>query len=206
MNKPIAVMFAAALASAPFAAHAQNSKPHEAYYITKEEVDTVNKTPGIDRTIRVMDIGNEHFSVGVIHRGPNTAAAPTAPATDTPACGTPEADPPKDLTAGLTHDKQTEGYYVISGEGVLVTGGHIVNGHMDPADSDVATILNGPTCRGVIGGADMVKRFVKTGDIVIVPPGVPHGWADVKDHVDYLSFRPSGDALPAGYVNPAIKK
>jgi hypothetical protein len=32
--------------------------------ITKEEVDTVSKQPGVDRTIRVIDIGPEHFSVG----------------------------------------------------------------------------------------------------------------------------------------------
>src|SRR5207244_91314 len=46
---------------------AQSGKP--ATYITKEEVDAVNKTPGVDRTIRVVDIGHEHYSVGIIHRG-----------------------------------------------------------------------------------------------------------------------------------------
>ena len=51
------------------------TKPTAAYYITKEEVDTVNKTPGVDRTIKVMDIGDQHFSVGIIHRGSTTAPA-----------------------------------------------------------------------------------------------------------------------------------
>jgi quercetin dioxygenase-like cupin family protein len=45
---------------------------------------------------------------------------------------------------------------------------------------------------------------VKVGDVVIVPPGVVHGWADVPDHVEYLSFRPSQSALKAGRVNPVI--
>src|ERR1700745_995328 len=43
--------------------------------ITKAEVDAVNATPGVDRTIRVVDIGNEHYSVGIIHRGATGAAA-----------------------------------------------------------------------------------------------------------------------------------
>jgi quercetin dioxygenase-like cupin family protein len=47
---------------------------------------------------------------------------------------------------------------------------------------------------------------VKAGDIIIIPAGVPHGWAEIPEHVDYLSFRPSARVLEAGYVNPALKK
>ena len=200
----IAIVVAVVLVTAAAIVRAQEKKPDAAYYITKEEIDTVNKTPGLDRTIAVVDIGDEHFAIGVIHRGPSTQ--PPAPATNTRPCGVTEANPAANLTAGLTHDEQTEGYYIISGEGTLVTGGHIVNGRTEPATAEVVTILNGPSCRGRIAGPDVVKRFVKTGDIVIIPPGVPHGWAEVKDHVDYLSFRPSGDLFTAGYVHPSIKK
>ena len=38
----------------------------------------------------------------------------------------------------------------------------------------------------------------------IVPPGVIHGWADIPDHVDYLSFRPSHGVMKNGWVNPTI--
>src|SRR5205807_3618165 len=57
-------------------------KPTAATYITDEEVKTVNATPGIDRTIKVVDIGPENFAVGVIHRGAPAArgAAPAAAA------------------------------------------------------------------------------------------------------------------------------
>jgi quercetin dioxygenase-like cupin family protein len=55
-------------------------------------------------------------------------------------------------------------------------------------------------------GPDVVKKVVKTGDIIIIPAGVPHGWTDIGDHVDYLSFRPSDHILEAGYVHPSIKK
>jgi uncharacterized RmlC-like cupin family protein len=66
--------------------------------------------------------------------------------------------------------------------------------------------LNGPSCSGRIEGADVVKRGVKTGDIIIIPAGVPHGWTDITDHVDYLSVRPDPDRVLKPYLNPALKK
>ena len=206
-----------ALILSPAVGFAQNKKPTAAYYITKEEVDTVNKQPGVDRTIRVYDIGDQHFSVGIIHRGKTGApAAPAAagaargaapaPNPATRPCGEAVTNPPADLGGGLYHDKQTEGYYIVSGSGVMITGGHIVNGRTSAPDAEVTTTLNGPSCSGRIGGSDVVKRSVKTGDIVIIPAGVPHGWAQIDDHVDYLSFRPSADILTVGYEHPSLKK
>ena len=49
-------------------------------------------------------------------------------------------------------------------------------------------------------------KVSQTGDIIIIPAGTPHGWSDIPDHVDYLSFRPSQRVLTAGYVHPSIKK
>ena len=218
MNKAILRVVGIALVLSPAVGFAQNKKPTAAYYITKEEVDTVNKTPGVDRTIKVMDIGDQHFSVGIIHRGSTTApaapaaaarpagAAPAAPPANTQPCGETMATVPPGLSSGLYHNKQTEGYYIVSGEGTIVTGGHIVNGRTSAPDAEVTTTLNGPSCSGRMAGNDVVKRFVKTGDIVIIPAGVPHGWAEIKEHVDYLSFRPSADILTVGYEHPAIKK
>src|SRR5438477_5895484 len=65
------ILITVVLSLAPAVAFAQT--PKAATYITDEEVKTVNATPGVDRTIRVVDIGNENFAVGVIHR-----AAPAA--------------------------------------------------------------------------------------------------------------------------------
>jgi hypothetical protein len=106
----------------------------------------------------------------------------------------------------IAHDQQTEGYLIVSGGGTLVTGGKIVNGRKSGPDNEVTTTLNGPSCSGTAVGADIVKKVVKTGDIIIIPAQVPHGWTDIGDHVDYLSFRPSARVLQAGYVNPALKK
>ena len=186
------------------AAAAFAQTPRAATYITAEEVQTVNRQPGIDRTIRVIDIGNENLAVGVIHRvsGGGRAFTPT-----TEPCGERLATTSADGTpGGVTHDSQTEGYLIVSGGGTLVTGGHIVNGNRYAPDNDVTRVLNGPSCSGTIAGADVVKRVVKTGDIIVIPAGVPHAWIDVTDHVDYLSFRPSDHALEAGYVHPSIRK
>jgi hypothetical protein len=190
--------------------------PKAATYITDEEVKTVNATPGIDRTIRVVDIGNENYAIGIIHRGASGGArgagagaargAGGAVAAPEP-CGEQSTAPPTGGTpGGIAHDSQTEGYLIVSGGGTLVTGGKIVNGRKSPPEGDVTKILNGPSCSGTMVGADVVKKVVKTGDIIIIPAGVPHGWTEITDHVDYLSFRPSARVLEAGYVHPSIKK
>jgi mannose-6-phosphate isomerase-like protein (cupin superfamily) len=205
------------------AATFSQSRPTAATYITDEEIKAVNATPGIDRTIRVVDIGNEHFAVGIIHRvaggaargtgagagaGRGAAAGGGRAAAGAPMpCGEQVSAPPAGATpGGITHDSQTEGYVIVSGSGTLVTGGRIVNGTKSAPDSAVTKELNGPSCSGLIAGSDVVKRTVKTGDIVIIPAGVPHGWIEITDHVDYLSLRPSDHVLESGYVHPAIKK
>jgi hypothetical protein len=198
----------------PGLAAAQAPKP--ATYITDEQVKTVNAGPGVDRQLVSVDIGKLNLAVGIIHRGsskapPTAASAPPAPAASAApvqACGEASAAPAAPGAAsGILHDHQTETYIIVSGSGTLVTGGHIVNGRKSAPDSQVTRVLNGPSCSGRIEGADVVKKVVKTGDIIIIPAGTPHGWSDIPDHVDYLSVRPDPDrVLPADYVNPALKK
>lgn len=214
MTKPIVSVCAALVVSASSLALAQSKMT--ATYITDEQVKAINAGPGIDRQIVSTDIGKLNLAVGIIHRGPTggTAAAgakPAAPATaQTPAepCGEKAATPPAPGSAsGISHEGQTETYIIVSGSGTLVTGGQIVNGRKSAPDSPVTRVLNGPSCSGVIAGADVVRKVVKTGDIIIIPAGVPHGWTDITDHVDYLSVRPDPDRLlPPNYVNPALKK
>jgi mannose-6-phosphate isomerase-like protein (cupin superfamily) len=221
MQRTFLRVLTVAFAFSPALASGQSSTGSKAaVYITAEEWNTVNKQPGTDRTIKVADIGSEHFSVGIIHRGATGAARGAgagagaaaggagrgaAPAGEP--CGMPASTPPPAGTpTGLSHDSQTEGYYIVSGGGTVVTGGHVVNGRKSAPDAEVTKLLNGPSCSGFMVGNDVVKRVVKTGDIIIIPAGVPHGWTDIGDHVDYLSFRPSDHILEAGYVHPSIKK
>jgi mannose-6-phosphate isomerase-like protein (cupin superfamily) len=178
--------------------------PAEATHITREEIELVNAAPGTDRNVRVVDIGHENFAIGVVHRGKtqngveldrarNRSAEPKS------SCGQPAANVPSDgLSGGITHDAQTEGYYILSGSGRMFTGGHLTNGrHHDLAE------LNGPTCIGTAHGYTMHDVYV--GDVVIIPAGVVHGWAEVPDHVDYLAFRPSPGILAAGWTHPVIR-
>jgi mannose-6-phosphate isomerase-like protein (cupin superfamily) len=211
----VGALAAVALSAVLVQERVQAQRASAATYITKEQVDIVNKQPGTDRTIRVLDIGHENFAVGIIHRGPTGAArgagaggggragggAQTAPPPEP--CGQ-AGTAPAGTPSGLYHDSQTEGYYIVSGAGTMVTGGHIVNGRKSAPDAQVTTELNGPSCSGSIMGADVVLREVKVGDIIIIPAGTPHGWTAIPDHVDYLSFRPSQRVLKAGYVHPSI--
>jgi mannose-6-phosphate isomerase-like protein (cupin superfamily) len=236
MKKVILSVLAVPFILAPAAILAQSGmKPTAATYITDEEVKAVNALPGVDRTIRVVDIGPENFAVGIIHRGATGGAARGAAAgaaaagagrgagagagagggagagrgaaAAAEACGEASTAPTTGGAPGMiAHDQQTEGYLIVSGGGTLVTGGKIVNGRKSGPDNEVTTTLNGPSCSGTAVGADIVKKVVKTGDIIIIPAQVPHGWTDIGDHVDYLSFRPSARVLQAGYVNPALKK
>ena len=218
MKKVILSVFAVPFILAPAVMLAQSVASKGATYITDEEVKAVNALPGVDRTIRVVDIGPENFAVGIIHRGVTgmgaRGAAPAGAAAGAARGAAPAAEPCGEqstapVTGGtpgaIAHDQQTEGYLIVSGSGTLVTGGKIVNGRRSPAESEVTKILNGPSCSGTTVG-DVVKKVVKTGDIIIIPAGVPHGWSEIPEHVDYLSFRPSARVLEAGYVNPALKK
>jgi mannose-6-phosphate isomerase-like protein (cupin superfamily) len=194
--------------------------PTAATYITAEQIQAVNATPGTDRTLEVFDMGKYAMSVAIIHRGATgTAARGAAPAGGrgpTPAGGRGAAPAPvpcgermETVPAGATpgaiaHDQTTETYIITSGGGTLVTGGHIVNGTRSAPESDVTKILNGPSCSGPTIG-DVVKKVVKVGDVIVIPAGVPHGWTDIGDHVDYLSVRPDPDkVLQKGYVHPAM--
>jgi hypothetical protein len=212
-----ALVVASILSPAVAFAQAGKPKPTTATYITKEEVDLVSGSEQSkstsDQNTKVVDLGSENFTVGVIHRASTRGAAPQAPATGgtgtataaAPAetCGRQMATlPPGGTPGGIIHDFQTEGYYIVSGGGTMFTDGYIVNGRH--SSQDPAGGPNGPTCGGT--AYEVKKVVVKVGDIVIVPPGVVHGWSDIPDHVDYLSFRPSQNALSAGWVNPTIRK
>ena len=168
--------------------------------------DTVNALPGVDRQLVSQDIGKLNLSVGIIHRN---ATAPAGGGgrggggAPTPSdCGVSSGE--ASGARGIQHLHQTETYIIVSGAGTLITGGSILNGRMPGPESIVTTTLNGPSCSGAIVG-DVQRRDVVVGDIVIIPAGVPHGWANIPRHVDYLSVRPDPDrVLPSDYVHPSI--
>ena len=211
MQNTIAKVLVAASILAPVAVLAAQSgkpAPTTATYIMKDELDKISATEQSastrDENAKVVDIGNENFTVGVIHRG--STRNPPPPAAQGGAaqpCGRMMATLPAGGTpGGITHDNQTEGYIITSGGGEMFTDGYIVNGRHN--NQDPAGGPNGPTCGGMAYGVKKVT--VKVGDVIIIPPNVVHGWSNIPDHVDYLSFRPSNNLLQAGWVNPTLAK
>ena len=171
--------------------------------VLKMAADTKRTIP--DNTLRVIDMGTYQLGVAVVARGklaPTPAAAPAAaPANTQPPCGQQRAGATG--PNGIYHDSTAETYIVTSGSGTMITGGTIVNGRRSPADSEVTTILNGPSCNGTMVGYS--TRVINVGDIIVIPEGVPHGFSAIPDHVTYLSVRPDlKKVLQKGYVNPAL--
>lgn len=199
------------IAASPAVGWAQ--APKDGVYISDEDVkavlkhsaDTKRTIP--DNTLRVIDMGKYQLGVAVVHRGAmagggNAGSGATA-ANPAPVCG--EQRPGATGPTGVLHDDTAESYVVISGSATLIMGGAIVNGRRSAPDAEVTTILNGPSCGGTMVG--YTSQEIKTGDIIIIPEGVPHGFSAIPDHVTYLSIRPDlKKVLQHGYVNPALKK
>ena len=166
---------------------AQNgAAPTVAFDITKAEIDNVlkNAPPNPpDRQLRVVDMGKYNLGIGIIHRGPTN-------------------DKPGDPIQVLYHDYTPETYIILSGSGILTTGGVIENKR---AGTGIPNVMNGPG--GGNAGNGAYSRKVQEGDIIIIPNNVAHGWSQITDHVTYLSVRPDPDrVLPAGYVYPLLLK
>jgi mannose-6-phosphate isomerase-like protein (cupin superfamily) len=207
-NKALQIL-AMWIAAYPVVAWAQ--APKDGVYISDEDVkavlkhslDTKRTIP--DNTLRVVDMDKYQLGVAVIHRramGGNAGGGATA-VSPSSACG--EQRPGATGPTGIFHDDTAESYVVISGSATLIMGGTIVNGKRSAPDAEVTTILNGPSCSGTMVG--YTSREIKTGDIIIIPEHVPHGFSDVPDHITYLSIRPDlKKVLQHGYVNPALKK
>jgi mannose-6-phosphate isomerase-like protein (cupin superfamily) len=214
----------------PIAAYAQirPGNPTTSTVITKAEIDKISATEQSqttrDENARVVDIGDGwSMELGIIHRGKqkvmtvgeakaaaaargNAPAAPAAAGRGNAApaapCGAQDPNPPADALQGaITHDFQTEGYYIISGSGTAFIDGKLLNGRQSTNNPDGGP--NGPGCGGGVAVGSR-KVELKVGDVLIVPPGVIHGWFDIPDHVDYLSFRPSHGVMKNGWVNPTI--
>jgi mannose-6-phosphate isomerase-like protein (cupin superfamily) len=80
----------------------------------------------------------------------------------------------------LVHGTISEVWVIREGAGTLATGGSLV----DPkkgASGDGE--LSGSSIRGG------VERTIKAGDVVFIPPGVPHGIKESASGVTYLNIR-----------------
>jgi mannose-6-phosphate isomerase-like protein (cupin superfamily) len=118
-----------------------------------------------DRPIRVMDVGGYHVGIFGVFR-------------------------PKDapITATVHQTNVTETYYMLDGAGVLVTGGKLKE-PTKPRPSSLGDWTDLGSS-GIDGG---VSRRLTKGDVVVIPGGVPHGWASAEGDIAYLIVRSDPD-------------
>jgi len=161
--------------------------PDNATHISAGEIMTVFESLGetIDQQIRIVDIGDDiNVAVGILRRAGNRTEG-------------------EEVNA-IIHHRVTEVYYVLSGSGVLVTGGEESNAQEFPDNITAVMELIGPSgSRTVINGQ---VQTISAGDIVVIPAGVPHGFRHIQDQVTYLSIRVDPDqTLPTGYIHPVLQ-
>ncbi|GJM14327.1 MAG: hypothetical protein DHS20C12_27300 [Pseudohongiella sp.] len=114
-----------------------------------------------DIVVRHIGVGEENIGVSVVQRSKVEANGEET---------------------GIAHPDLDEIYYIVEGEGTMVTGGEFVD-----KQSSVSSLL-GPMERGEIRGGVLQK--VGPGDIAIIPKGMPHGWHEMTtDTISYIIFR-----------------
>jgi mannose-6-phosphate isomerase-like protein (cupin superfamily) len=118
-----------------------------------------------DRPIRVIDVGGYRVGVFGVFRPKDT---------------------PSSATVHQTNVSET--YYMLEGAGVLVTGGTLRK-PVTPRQSNLGNWTDNGS-EGIEGG---VSRRIAKGDVVIIPGGVPHGWASLEGDITYLIVRSDPD-------------
>jgi mannose-6-phosphate isomerase-like protein (cupin superfamily) len=162
--------------------------PTTATHVPNSEIMTVyeNLNNTIDQQIRVVDIGGDiNVAVGVLRRL--------------------ETRTEGEEVNAILHHQITEVYYVLSGSGILVTGGNATGDVEFPADNTSVRELIGPSgSRTTTNGQ---TQAISAGDVVVIPAGVPHGFRHIQDQITYLSIRVDPDqVLPTGYEHPSLEE
>jgi hypothetical protein len=166
--------FALALALIPGMALAQVAAQTGAVFIAKGDFDKAlaarvgGKGMGAVGAVRA---GDDRINVDVLRRD------------------TPDEGP-------VIHTVVTEIYTIVEGGGDFATGGTLVDPHpmmMNGKPSNPASI--GPSLKGsaIAGGT---SHHVGPGDVIMIPPNVPHGFTHLDGHVVYTVVR----------VNPGYEK
>lgn len=139
--------------------------------IAKSEIESPlarNPRPSvIDQQVRLVNINGEYnVAVATVARTPGTGSQ---------------------IAGSLRHGEVTEIYHIISGSGTFVSGGTMENAKPAPADASVVTLTGPSTTGGAIRNG--ASRGVGPGDVLIVPPNVPHWFSEITSDLVYLIIR-----------------
>ena len=157
-----------------FALFAADTKPTLATYVTSSDIQAVFKQApenGVsDKQIRSVSVGKVNVAIAAVYR--------SAKANNT----------------SIEHDQVTEIYTIIEGTGTMVTGGKLTNPERLKPDDPTVKVLVGPSMRGgpIESGE---SRKVGPGDMIIVPPGVPHWFSSIEGAIRYSVVRVDPDKL-----------
>jgi len=139
--------------------------PVAAAYVTTAEIDAALKqmpstSTTFDKPIKTLDAGAYKVTIVILRRIP----------TNTP-------------DSALMHDRVTEVYQILTGAGMFETGGKLMDGKPVDLTSEAA----GPSIRGTIQGGE--SRRMGPGDVVVIPPGLPHRFSKLEGTITYLVTR-----------------
>jgi mannose-6-phosphate isomerase-like protein (cupin superfamily) len=85
--------------------------------------------------------------------------------------------------AAAVHDRVSEVYYLLEGEGVMETGGTVRDAQRRPDSGGNGTGLSG-------SGIDGAERIhLGQGDMLVIPAGTPHRWAFTSERTVYTIVR-----------------
>jgi mannose-6-phosphate isomerase-like protein (cupin superfamily) len=126
-------------------------------FIPKADFEALMKGNIADTPARMMNVNNA-ASLGafILHMEPRKPAAAPAPVNS------------------FYHAEISEMYYILRGSGVAMLGGELENATWDDSNSASIRVVRGPSANGVMKNA--VAQKFSAGDIIIVPPGTPHGF------------------------------
>jgi mannose-6-phosphate isomerase-like protein (cupin superfamily) len=136
-----------------------------ATYVSTAEIDAALRqmpagSTNYDKPIKTVDTGAYKVTIVVLRRIPN-----------------------KTPDSSLMHDRVTEVYQILTGAGMFETGGTLVDGKPVDLTSEAA----GPSVRGSIQGGE--SRRMGPGDVVVIPPGVPHRFSMLEGTITYMVTR-----------------
>jgi quercetin dioxygenase-like cupin family protein len=72
------------------------------------------------------------------------------------------------------HDQETDTFYVLGGSATIVTGGRMLGGNVTAPGQQRGT--------DIVGGE---ARTLSTGDVMVIPAGIPHWFKEVPSSIDY---------------------
>jgi Cupin len=135
-------------------------------------MEELSPTAAIDQPMCTVDGGTANVGVFVVYR-PEEADQGCTIEHDT-----------------LANDKATSIFFVLNGAGTLITEGKLKDPtRISSGDPDLRLLGSGSRGSGIKGGE---SRRIAKGDIVIIPPGVPHGFSAIEKSIAYEVVRVDG--------------